>query len=144
MAIGFSVEKDGYLINGDTCNRFEFNGSYIRSTLHGNTITNHWYIEFDIYKLRLMHNLLNFIVNRSSIEDGIYYRLYHEDRKVIDKTNNLTKSNLTIGNSNADIITDYYNNDSYKYIEAMFRVSNNDQSVEVLRRSDYPEFKSIR
>ena len=63
---------------------------------------------------------------------------------MIDKTTNLIKSNLTIGNSNADIITDYYNNDSYKYIEAMFRVANNDQSVEALRRLDYPEFKNIR
>ena len=144
LAIGFSVEKDGYLINGDTCNRFEFNGRYIRSTLHGNPMIHHGDIEFDIFNVRLMQNLLNFVLNRSTVEDGIYYRLYHEDRKVIDKTNNLTKSNLTIENSNADIITDYYNNDSYKYIEAMFRVANNDQSVEALRRLDYPEFKNIR
>ena len=145
LAIGFSVEQDGYLINGDTCTRFEFNGRYLRSTLYGNPMIHHGDIEFDIFNVRLMQNVLNFVLNRSTAEDGIYYRLYHEDRRSsIDPSNNYVESNLTIGSSIEDISTNYYSNESYKYIEAMFKVTNNDQFIDFLKEYDNPEFKNIR
>ena len=145
LAIGFSVEQDGYLLNGDTCTRFEFNGRYLRSTLYGNPMIHHGDIEFDIFNVRLMQNVLNFILNRSTVEDGIYYRLYHEDRRSsMDPSNYNVESNLTIGSSVEDITTDYYINESYKYIEAMFKVTNNEQFIDFLKEYDNPEFKNIR
>lgn len=140
LAIGFSVNEDGYIIDTDTYTRFEFNGKHIRTTLFGNPITHFGDIELDIFNTRLMMTLLNFVMSRSTSEDGIYYRLYHEE-KINDTKTNLQKSRLVIGSSNGNIDTDYYFNDSFKYIEAMMKISEADELGRELSKYDDHNFK---
>lgn len=140
LAIGFSVNENGYIIDTDTYTRFEFNGKHIRTTLFGNPITHYGDIELDIFNTRLMVTLLNFIMSRSTSEDGIYYRLYHEE-KINDSKTNLQKSRLVIGSSNGNINTEYYFNDSFKYIESMFKISNADNFIVDLINGDNPGYK---
>lgn len=140
LAIGFSVNEDGYIIDTDTYTRFEFNGKHIRTTLFGNPITHFGDIELDIFNTRLMMTLLNFVMSRSTSEDGIYYRLYHEE-KINDTKTNLQKSRLVIGSSNGNIDTDYYFNDSFKYIDAMMRISEADELAKELTNYDDHNFK---
>lgn len=140
LAIGFSVNENGYIIDTDTCTRFEFNGKHIRTTLFGNPITHYGDIELDIFNTRLMMTLLNFVMSRSTSEDGIYYRLYHEE-KINDTKTNLQKSRLVIGSSNGNITTDYYFNDSFKYIESMLKISNAEDFIVDLCNHDRHEYK---
>lgn len=141
--IGLFVDKNGYIIDSDTCKPFEYNGRCLRSTLFGCSITHHGDVEFDAFNVRMIVTLFNFILNRSTNEDGIYYRLSYEEKINVPNCD-FQKSRLILGSSNGDIVSDYYFNDTYKYIDIIYKVCGNgliEEEINNLTTYDYIEYK---
>lgn len=138
LTVGFFVNDTGYIINQDTGAIFEYNGRYLRTTLFGNSMLHHGDTEFDIFNTKMIVGLFNFVVNRSTSEDGIYYRMYHDDK--LQEGDNI-KSSLIVGSSEGELRSNYYINDSYKYIDIIYQICNQELQIEHLLQYDLEDYK---
>ena len=141
--IGLFVDNNGLIIDSDSCKPFEYNGRCLRSTLFGCNITHHGDIEFDIFNVRMITTLFNYVLNRSTSEDGIYYRLSYEE-KISVPDSDYQKSRLIVGSSVNTLTSNYYFNDTFKYIDIIYRICDNGmimQEMNNLSTYDYIEYK---
>ncbi len=139
FAIGCYIDTDGYIINEETSERFQFNGRYLRSVLLGNSINHYGDIELDIFNTKLVSSILDWELKRSSIENGVYYRMYNSE--VIDTPSGL-RSKLTLSSTEKVYISNSYLNDSYKYIDIIYRLCYSpDSALDHLLQYDLEDYK---
>lgn len=138
FAIGCYIGNDGYLLDQTTGLRYNCNGRWIRTRSFGNTIIHTGDIELDIFNYKIVSIIFNQELNRISSEDGIYFRLYQEERK---QDGDYIRSAIVLKSSESDYISNYYLNESYKYIDILFRICGMIPQIDLLSQYDLEDYR---
>ena len=138
FAIGCYVSADGYILDQTTGLRYSCNGKWIRTRMFGSDLMQSGDMELDLFNNKTISSIFNQELNRISKEDGIYFRLYQEEKK---QEGDYIKSALKLKSSEGDYTSNYYLIDSYKYIDILFRICGMIPQIDLLLQYDLEDYK---
>ena len=117
LAMGYMVDGRGYIIDQDTNNVVVMDGKPLRRSI----FCHNGEIPFDpIDNIKLASRLFTSFIQKDSIENGTYYRLWNDDTK---QAGNRITCSLSVDSDSGPYKTLYYQVEPLKYIEIIFTIS---------------------
>ena len=135
LVMGYMVDDRGYIIDQDTNNIVVMDGKPLRRSI----LCHNGEIPFDpINNIKLASRLFTSFIQKDSIENGTYYRLWNDDIKI---EGNRSTYSLSVDTDSGHYKTLYYQVESLKYIEIIFIISGMGYNGEYLKQNyDIDEF----
>lgn len=117
--IGLTVDSNNRVMDQDTREYLSYRDKNMKfSSQNSVTLTNQDIIFDPITDKAVMGSLFNHYLGKIEEEDGVYVALHYEQRSEDGKS-----TALVAKVDNQEITTDYYKNDSLKYVEMIKRLN---------------------